>query len=682
MFYVKITASIQSGQTELTIGGEANSFGPTPDVGTIQGTASTTPNPDGKFTLKFQHQLSDYLYDFSGTLSPDLDIINGECVSGDTDNYEGHFLLKKTPTDSIMCHRPLFPRRLDAKESWSFAISAVLGDLRRRTPSRKYVCGRLKMVRRCLELLHNDDRPGEPTELSELRNAFTVQEYTEIRRMALWYGHISDLQPALGCDCCGESIARSRVLCMECDSKDGPASTVEFDAKESCVSCATLMGRDDLRTPHLPSHLLFKTRDMLFLKDYFLLKTRAANGATLGTRLYREAQTATVVTETTTISTTLVLTDAGGASAEPHVEVDASSAVVPDTAAPISTSIDTNLKLLNSSDIGLISPPPTALVSETTMTSTTVVLIDAGGASAIKNVLHVEGNGSVPDAAASDQASPISTTIDVSLNSSGVPTSRDTPPAAIQEVAVESQVTQSADDSHSKIGANLKSVDSSDVGAIFPPPVIPPTEDDLEVMHEPTEEEQVDAQSVNESETTDSDDEETEKEVITLKCLICHERVSTPCWYCLDCRQESEDAFVCRACETAIEELFPWNYLRRYRTEVGYHKETVFDKEAKVYKETLATFSPSAHNILHVLVRIGNTDAELKPADEATNDGHDLQIASPSGDFGLREVEERLLRRMDEDKKQLREQVGIVEQRLARIEAMLLALLPAASAAV
>ncbi|KAJ7162329.1 hypothetical protein C8R46DRAFT_1283124 [Mycena filopes] len=508
MFYVKITASVQNEQTELTIGGEATSFGLTPEIGTIKGTASTTAKPDGKFTLEFQHLGYHY---YSGTLSPDLDVINGECVSS---GYEGDFILKKTPTDSIMCHRPLFPRRLDTKELWSFAISVVLDDLRRRNPSRQYVCGRLKMVRRLLELMHNDDRPGEPTEHSELKNAFTVQEYTEIRRMALWYRHVGSLQSGLDCDCCGKSISRSRVLCMECDrdSKDGPASTVEFDAKESCVSCSRLLGRDDLRTPHLPSHLLFKTRDMLFLKDYFLLKTRAVNGATLGTRLYRQAQMSAT---TTTISTTLVL---GRASSEPHV-VDASSTVVLDTVAPISASI------------------------------------------------------------------------------------------------------------------------------------------------------------VNESESTDSDDEEPETEVITLKCLICHERVSTPCWYCLDCRQESEDAFVCRACETAIEELFPWDYLRRYRTEVRYHKETVYDKKAKVYKETLAAFSPSAHNVLHLLVRIGNTDKDVTPADEATNDSHEQQVVSPSGDLRLREVEERLLRRMEEDKEQLGE-------RLARMEAMLQALLPAASAVV
>ena len=40
------------------------------------------------------------------------------------------------------------------------------------------------------------------------------------------------------------------------------------------------------------------------------------------------------------------------------------------------------------------------------------------------------------------------------------------------------------------------------------------------------------------SDSTDSDDSDAEEEIITLKCLICHEGVSAPCWYCIDCKRE------------------------------------------------------------------------------------------------------------------------------------------------
>ncbi|KAJ7865119.1 hypothetical protein B0H14DRAFT_2574020 [Mycena olivaceomarginata] len=109
------------------------------------------------------------------------------------------------------------------------------------------------------------------------------------------------------------------------------------------------------------------------------------------------------------------------------------------------------------------------------------------------------------------------------------------------------------------------------------------------------------------------------------------------------------DAFVCTACETTTEELYPWDYIRRYREEVGYVKEA---------KEPLASLkNPSAHGILHMLIRFGNT-ASTQAADGLATDISQV----------LHDVEQCLLGRMDEDKRQM-------EQRLARIEALLEALL-------
>ncbi|KAJ7442981.1 hypothetical protein FB451DRAFT_1568782 [Mycena latifolia] len=145
---------------------------------------------------------------------------------------------------------------------------------------------------------------------------------------------------------------------------------------------------------------------------------------------------------------------------------------------------------------------------------------------------------------------------------------------------------------------------------------------------------------------TDSEDDEAEKETTTLNCLICHNRVSAPCWYCIDCRQNDFDAFVCSSCETDIECLYPWEYQSRY------------------HKEALA--SSSGHNVLHLLIRFGNTEGNPPPeALESSEKQQDL-------DRRLREVEERLIFRMEK----LQEQSDAAEQRLARIEALLQALLP------
>ncbi|KAJ7442980.1 hypothetical protein FB451DRAFT_1437880 [Mycena latifolia] len=195
MFYLKITATIRPGQTELTIEGEGSSFGRIVEkVGAIKGTATTTPN-DVQIKVEFKQESDFDECGYQGIFAPDLQIINGTCSSLHFNYLDRNFLVKKTPTDSIMCYRPLLPRRLDARELWSFACGAVVGELNRRKPSKAYFFRRMKMIRRCLELLHTDDQLGESLELSHLKCAFTVQEYIEIQTLAGWYNRASNLQP-------------------------------------------------------------------------------------------------------------------------------------------------------------------------------------------------------------------------------------------------------------------------------------------------------------------------------------------------------------------------------------------------------------------------------------------------------------------------------------------------------
>ncbi|KAJ6594662.1 hypothetical protein B0H19DRAFT_1247319 [Mycena capillaripes] len=550
MFHLKFRASTHPGRNELIIEGEGSSFRSTPDIGTIEGTA--TPIGDGQSKLEFRQQLTNEEYSYRATLALDLQIISGACEGVDSDKYEdGTFILKKTPVNSIMCHRPLFPRRLTTRELWSFAYDAVVGALHRRKPSLKYFHTGMKMIKRCLELLHSSDRLGEPTELSRLRKAFTVQEYVEVRRLASWYNRVNDLQPTLYCDCCDGLITRSRVLCLQCESTDSP-SMVEFDADEDCISCSTLESRDDLATPHLPTHPLLKTRDMLFLMDYPSVKSKAMNCITLATRLYSDAKT--VVPQTVGID--------GGVLVE---QADASSVTV--TVSATINADSTHPSLLSS----LPAPTP-----ETPRFNANIAI--------------------------SEQPSPAARTV----------------------VKFEAEAHNS--------GSESDSTDSDDSNS-----------------------------------SSDSDDRE--DEIITLNCLVCHQQVSTPCWYCIDCKQQ--DAFVCSACETAIEELFPWEYLSRYRKEVGYRKKP------GLRKETLATVNSSAHNVLHLLVRVGNAEGKSPVEGPETDDSQSLSL--DRRDIALREVEQRLLQRMDGDKRQLQEQVAAVEQRLARIEALLQALLPMAT---
>ncbi|KAJ7441736.1 hypothetical protein FB451DRAFT_117361 [Mycena latifolia] len=595
MFYLKITATIRPGQTELTIEGEGSSFGRTVEkVGAIEGTATIASN-DVQIKVEFKQESDSDEYGYQGIFTSDLQIINGTCSSLQSDDYpDGHFLVKKTPTDSIMCHRPLVPRRLDAGELWSFACDAVIGELNRRKPSKAYFFKRMKMIKRCLELLHNDDQPGETLELSHLRRAFTVQEYTEIQILAGWYNRVGDLQPPLYCDSCRETVTRSRVLCMEC----GPSS-VDFDAKEECISSSTVADRDDVIGSHLPTHLLLKTRDVLFLMDYPSVKSRALNCSNLAARLYSSAQTVV-----------------GPAAADAGVsfsEVEATSVTV-----------TIEMTMPNGIDADSPEQPPLPTVSPVSGNNSK---------SPVEN-FNIE----VPKASS-----------DSSINSNAVS-------SLPREPATTSDPGRSSEGSKSD-SAPVQAPASTDIHPNDAPSDISPPAAvfDTGNIHGTTEvsntEPMVTTAASESSDTDNEDDEEEEKETITLNCLICHERVSAPCWYCIDCRQN--DAFVCSACEIAIESLYPWDYQTRYRKE--------------------ALESSSGHNVLHLLIRFGNTEGKPPPEAKALESSENATPEQQDLDRRLREVEERLILRME---KKLQEQSDAVEQRLARIEALLQALLP------
>ncbi|KAJ7229969.1 hypothetical protein GGX14DRAFT_409643 [Mycena pura] len=439
MFYLKITASIQDEKT-ISIQGEGCSFGELPEIGLLYGTATTTPASDGKFEIKFNQQFdAGGEYSCTAFLTPELQILSGWCNSVDTDYTDRRLLAKKTPRDSIMCHRPLLPRPLVARELWAFAYNAVVDDLHRRKPTLKYFAGRFKMIRRCLELLRSHEEPGQSTELSRLQNAFTVGEYMAVRRVAGWYNRASDLSlyPPLYCDVCKETILRSRVVCLDCEFKPGsPDNSVEFNAKEECITVAALPQRDDLRTPHLPTHLLLKARDRLLIMDHVLVKRRAANSAALAEKL----------------CATYVKTNRGGESA---VQIQ-------------TTSIGITVNASASTDTETIS-------SETPSEST---------------LARSEGAADSP--------------------ASMTPTGESTKEPEVDIIGGILSKTVKRDEE-----------DKSDHGA-------------------------------------SAFDSDGEGETITFNCLICHERVSTPCWYCIDCKET--DTFVCTACELAVERLYPWDY--------------------------------------------------------------------------------------------------------------------------
>ncbi|KAK6975085.1 hypothetical protein R3P38DRAFT_3128369 [Favolaschia claudopus] len=143
-----------------------------------------------------------------------------------------------------------------------------------------------------------------------------------------------------------------------------------------------------------------------------------------------------------------------------------------------------------------------------------------------------------------------------------------------------------------------------------------------------------------------------------LKCTVCQERVVAPCWYCVTCYM----TWVCDSCESAVNDLLPWDYVKRYRTEV----------EAGEFSY--------GHNLMHPLVRVTGfkSDGEaLKSAGGDKDADADAKTQGETARVKWEEVEKRLEElvtvqaRLDGVERRLGEVETKLETRLANIERLL-----------
>ncbi|KAJ7885943.1 hypothetical protein B0H14DRAFT_3431568 [Mycena olivaceomarginata] len=137
--------------------------------------------PDGSFEIYLNRTYTDdgTWIGYYGTFLPDQGII--------------------VPASVVMCARPLVTSALNAKELWSFALNAVVNDIRRKQPGVLYLCERMTNVHRVLTLRYGDDRDrlneAETAEYSKLLMTFSFEEMSEVRKLYHWYDRVGDLQP-------------------------------------------------------------------------------------------------------------------------------------------------------------------------------------------------------------------------------------------------------------------------------------------------------------------------------------------------------------------------------------------------------------------------------------------------------------------------------------------------------
>ncbi|KAI0683773.1 hypothetical protein C8T65DRAFT_749288 [Cerioporus squamosus] len=215
---------------------------------------------------------------FRGSLSSNGTTLlcNWKCGYGDL-----NFMYKRLSADAMKFWPS--PAELDANKCralWKFACNAVRFDVARRLHSWTWLQQRWENGKEYLRLRHKQAlgklTAEEESMLSGCYRRNTPEEASLYQifldvRMRSVPDHFM-----ISCDACGRHIRGGRVMCLSCGTTD----TIDLCDKPEC--CAKVVGtdvRDDLVTPHLPSHDMFKVRIALHSIREFGPAHRAATEA-------------------------------------------------------------------------------------------------------------------------------------------------------------------------------------------------------------------------------------------------------------------------------------------------------------------------------------------------------------------------------------------------------------------
>ncbi|CCM04676.1 uncharacterized protein FIBRA_06862 [Fibroporia radiculosa] len=202
---------------------------------------------------------------------------NGMTLSGDwegQDDVSGLFVFSRLPAQTLS-HRPS-PMELKLNKSralWKYAISATLDGVAHRRYSWSVFFRRRDIRIRYLDLLFRTyyGRPLDQDEQQELANCRQSLSPADAR----FYFSLCRLKlrtvcvHGVTCDSCGGVISGGRIVCIDCDLHSKAFSTIDLCEDPRCATAQINQNRrNDLPSPHLPSHNVFKTRRMLYLRNF------------------------------------------------------------------------------------------------------------------------------------------------------------------------------------------------------------------------------------------------------------------------------------------------------------------------------------------------------------------------------------------------------------------------------
>ncbi|KAI0762326.1 hypothetical protein C8Q74DRAFT_143012 [Fomes fomentarius] len=219
---------------------------------------------------------------FQGTLSDNNRVFSGtwSCMSN---NESGNFYFKRLTCDAMR----FWPLSMEsggnkARALWHFVLRTIQDQVQRRLLATSRLQQRQEIRQHYLRIIRTEGAvpDGSEEEIEAMRNCYLSMTPSEARYYHMIYEYRQRLVPkhyGVTCAHCRSSISGARYICLDCHA---PQHTLDLCENPECVAAAVGPDRrDDLTSPHLPSHRLLKVRKVIHRHREFGGTYRAAHDA-------------------------------------------------------------------------------------------------------------------------------------------------------------------------------------------------------------------------------------------------------------------------------------------------------------------------------------------------------------------------------------------------------------------
>ncbi|KAI1785577.1 hypothetical protein LXA43DRAFT_899476 [Ganoderma leucocontextum] len=219
---------------------------------------------------------------FSGILDKSRMTLSGSWCRGDWPIDLKFLFVFKRVSSEVMRFYPTpaeFAKNKRPRALWHFAISAVIHTQVRQNVGWSWLQKRWQTGQRYAELVTRQEisklTREETIELAGCLRAMTPEEarfffvLRDLRQRSItihWHVSVFSVVVDAACDVCRDIIRGTRVICLSCGVKSSPVDLC--DKNECLTSEVGLDIRDDLTSPHLPSHDIFKTHTAIQVCEF------------------------------------------------------------------------------------------------------------------------------------------------------------------------------------------------------------------------------------------------------------------------------------------------------------------------------------------------------------------------------------------------------------------------------